>query len=57
MGLRNLPLLAILSGCLQLLSSKAEFGEVSDNLKCLCVPHIEKMSIKKPLTLQRIKFC
>lgn len=57
MGLRNLPLLAILSGYLQLPSSKAEFGEVSENLECLCVPRIEKISIKKPLTLQWIKFC
>lgn len=51
MGLGNLLLLATLSGYLQLPSSKAEFGEVSDNLECLCVPPIEKM------TLQGIKFC
>lgn len=57
MGLWNLPLLAILSGYLQQLSSKAEFGELSDNLECLCVPPIEKMSVKRILTLQGITFC
>lgn len=47
MGLWNLLLLAVLSGYHHLPSSKTELGEVSNNLECLCVPPIEKMSVKK----------